>query len=104
MKKRILITSFVILSASSISPACRAEDGHSVRFLPSYYKCAFDAKGEKSCTCFDNGCNITPCPTDDPPPWKHRPVCPEGENCAEYPGDYACRLEPHGKLARPVNR
>ena len=82
-----------------VFPACAAGD-HSLVFLPSYFKCTYDAKGKKSCSCWDTACNPIACPPQTP--WRHRPACPKGENCAPYAGEYACRLDPYDGHASPT--
>ena len=101
MKWIILVIGFCIWMAGA---TMAAEETHGLVFLPSYFKCDYAADGTKSCLCVDTACNPTPCPADNPPPWRHRPQCPAGETCAPYQGPYACRLASHGQSADAPRR
>lgn len=93
---------FFVLIIVAAFPVRAADTGLSLVFLPSYFKCTYDAQGRQTCVCWDAACQPIACPPETP--WKHRPECLKGAQCAPYAGPYGCRIDAYDGRARPTVR
>lgn len=90
MKTTFISAILIVLISVPIAKAETME----VIFTPTFFKCSYSPNKPKTCTCYDQACNLIPCPTLNPPPWpKGPPPCPHGKACAQRIPNTTCRLE-----------